>query len=98
MKNLELVGCPTNSTTASAALPLQVSLSKFSDGTPGPAGDFTGDHFGRLRLFRSSASTDPPGTLQVHLAIFRCDNARCFVIRSIPNGSVALPNPRPRRG
>jgi len=39
VKNLELVGCPANASAVSAALPLQVSLSKFNDGTPGPAGD-----------------------------------------------------------
>jgi hypothetical protein len=91
VKILELVGCSANASAVSIALPLQVSLSKFTDGTPGPAGDFTGDHFGRLQLVRTSTSIDPPNTLQVHLDILRCADAGCFAIRQIPNGSIALP-------
>ena len=91
VKNLELVGCPANASAVSAALPLQVSLSKFSDGTPGPPGDFTGDHFGRLQLFRASTSIDPPDALQVHLEIFRCADASCSAVRQIPDGFIALP-------
>jgi hypothetical protein len=90
VKSLELVACPGNP-IASAGLPVQISLNKFNDGTPRPAGDSTGDHFGLLRLFRASASTDPPGTLQVHLAIFRCDNPNCSATHPIPDGFVALP-------
>jgi len=90
VKNLEILGCPANPITSNA-LPVQVSLNKFSDGAPGAASDATGDHFGRLQLFRASASTDPPGALQVQLTIFRCDNSICSVAHSIPNGFVTLP-------
>lgn len=92
VKNLEIVGCPANPITSNA-LPAQVSLNKFNDGTPGAGSDATGDHFGRLQLFRTSASTDPPGALQVQLVIFRCDNSSCSAAHSIPNGLVTLPTP-----
>ncbi|HUM15642.1 MAG TPA: hypothetical protein VL086_08135 [Candidatus Nitrosotalea sp.] len=90
VKSLELVACPANP-IASAGLPVQVSLNTFNDGTPRPAGDATGDHFGLVRLFRASASTDPPGALQVHLEILRCDNPNCSATHLIPGGFVALP-------
>jgi hypothetical protein len=90
VKALEIVGCPANPITSNG-LPAQVSLNKFNDGTPGAASDATGDHFGRLQLFRGSASTDPPGALQVQLVIFRCDNSTCSVVHSIPNGFVTFP-------
>ncbi|HUM17702.1 MAG TPA: hypothetical protein VL086_18565 [Candidatus Nitrosotalea sp.] len=90
VKNLELVGCPANP-VASSVMPVQVTLNKFNDGTPGLPGDATGDHFGRIRLFRSSGLNDPPGALQVHLAIFRCDNPACSAAHSLPDAFVALP-------
>jgi hypothetical protein len=90
VQSLEIVGCPANAITSNG-LPAQVSLNKFNDGTPGSSSDATGDHFGRLQLFRASTSTDPPGALLVQLAIFRCDNSICTVAHSIPNGFVTLP-------
>ncbi len=90
VKSIELVGCPANQFEG-AVRPLQLSLNKFHDGTPGAPGDFTGDHFGRLLLVRSTNSVDPPDALQVQLFVYRCANAACSVITADPGSPVILP-------
>ena len=89
--DVELIGCAANP-TPSSVLPVQVSLNKFNDGTQAVPGNFIGDHFGRLQLVRTSTSMDPAGELQVQLVIFRCVNASCSVVTTIPDGFVILPD------
>jgi hypothetical protein len=90
VKAIELVGCPANQFEG-AVRPVQLSLNKFNDGTPGAAGDLTGDHFGRLLLVRSTTSVDPPAVLQVQLFVFRCANAACSAATTVPGSPVILP-------
>jgi hypothetical protein len=90
VKSIELVGCAANQFEG-LVRPVQLSLNKFNDGTPGAPGDFTGDHFGRLLLARSSHSVDPPDTLQAQLFVYRCANAVCSVITAVPGSPVILP-------
>jgi hypothetical protein len=90
VKSIELVGCAANQFEG-LVRPVQLSLNKFNDGTPGAPGDFTGDHFGRLLLARSSHSVDPPGTLQAQLFVYRCANAACSVITAVAGSPVILP-------
>jgi hypothetical protein len=88
--DVTLVGCATNP-LPSTSVPIQLSLNKFNDGTPGGTGDFTGDHFGRLLVIRQTTFPDPAQTFRVQLGIFRCENPACTVITSPSDGLVTLP-------
>jgi hypothetical protein len=90
VKTIEIVGCPANQFEG-AVRPVQLSLNKFHDGTPGAAGDLTGDHFGRILLVRSTNSVDPPDTMQVQLFVYRCANSACSVTTAVPGSPVILP-------
>jgi hypothetical protein len=74
--------------TPSANRPAAINLSKFNDGTSSGPGDMTGDCGVRVRVYRFSNSSDPPGLFRVQAWVFRCRDAGC----TAADTPVDLPN------
>ena len=91
VSDLTLTPCAANNAgNATRALPMQILLGRFNDGSGNAAtGDRTGDHFGGIQAQRAGSSADLPGVLRVFGFINRCDNANCSTSTTLP-GVVAL--------
>jgi len=91
VRDLVVTGCPANPTASNSRV-VRIALLKFSDLDPAAIrlpGDRTGDYIGRVQAFRTSASTDPDGIVNVTAILFRCNNAPCSATTTIA-GPTAL--------
>jgi hypothetical protein len=75
VRHVEVVGCPDNP-GRTRVRPAIIDFKAFNDGTPGEAGDQTGDHFIRV-LVNQEPNALNPRELAVQAFLFRCSDPAC---------------------